>query len=351
MKTIPGITELDASWLASQLILDGDFQLATEPIGSGQVASCHRLTLTSSDGSIVNVIAKTPSLDETSKATAALQRLYIRETSFYGQLAKLISTRTPECFYVAHDDDNNFLLLLEDMAPARVVDQFDGLDFETAKHGLRQLAGLHGPTAGLVELRRASWLDGVAETLRPLYSAILPSLFQDFLIRYRELDDATTDFVRYLGENLSAFSDYTPHTACVTHGDFRTDNLLIDAQDAEVPLCVVDWQTVGVGSPMLDVAYFLTTSLSTSDREAHEDELLAFYLKELAAFNVVLPASIARAEFARYTLQPVVMLVAAAVLVERTERGDRMFLSMIDRAIRAATKWDAFAVLERRADT
>jgi hypothetical protein len=102
---------------------------------------------------------------------------------------------------------------------------------------------------------------------------------------------------------------------------------------------------------MLDVAYFLTTSLSTSDREAHEDELLAFYLKELAAFNVVLPASIARAEFARYTLQPVVMLVAAAVLVERTERGDRMFLSMIDRAIRAATKWDAFAVLERRADT
>ena len=92
-------------------------------------------------------------------------------------------------------------------------------------------------------------------------------------------------------------------------------------------------------------------SLSVEDRETHEEELLDFYLDQLRVFGVEIPPDVARAEFARYTLQPVVMLVCAAVLVERTERGDRMFLSMIDRGIRAARKWDAMGELGRHAAT
>jgi aminoglycoside phosphotransferase (APT) family kinase protein len=116
-----------------------------------------------------------------------------------------------------------------------------------------------------------------------------------------------------------------------------------------VALAVVDWQTVGVGSPLLDVAYFLTTSLAPDDCERHEFELLDYYLAKLNEYGVAIPVDIARQEFARYTLQPVVMLVAASVIVEQTERGDEMFLSMIQRAIIAATRWDAISELERRA--
>jgi len=58
---------------------------------------------------------------------------------------------------------------------------------------------------------------------------------------------------------------------------------------------------------------------------------------------------VARQEFSRYTLQPIVMLVAASVIVEQTERGDEMFLAMIDRAVIAATRWDAINELERHA--
>jgi aminoglycoside phosphotransferase (APT) family kinase protein len=137
----------------------------------------------------------------------------------------------------------------------------------------------------------------------------------------------------------------------VTHGDFRTDNLLIDACDGSVALAVVDWQTVGVGSPLLDVAYFLTTSLTPEDCARHEFELLDYYLAKLVDYGVAIPAEVARREFARYTLQPIVMLVAASVIVEQTERGDEMFLSMIERAIVAATRWDAIDELERRAAT
>ena len=114
-------------------------------------------------------------------------------------------------------------------------------------------------------------------------------------------------------------------------------------------IAVVDWQTVGVGSPLLDVAYFLTTSLSPEDCARHEFELLDYYLAKLNDHGVVIPVETARQEFSRYTLQPIVMLVAASVIVEQTERGDDMFLSMIERAIVAATRWDALNELERHA--
>jgi hypothetical protein len=350
MGAIPGIDDVELEWLAAQLGIDADGELRVQPVGSGQVANCHRLTMTASDGTHVHVIAKSPSLDEVSRSTAAMQHLYLRETSFYRELADSITTRTPECFFVERNEDDDFLILLEDMSPARDVDQFDGLDLEMAKRGLEQLAGLHGPTTGRADVHDAAWLGGVAQNLKPLYDAVLPALFQGFLERYvDDIDQATTDFVAYLGEHLGAFTNYEVYAPCVTHGDFRTDNLLFDAKGGEVPLCVVDWQTIGVGSQMLDVAYFLTTSLTTDERERHEDELLDYYLEQLSTHGVELPRDVARSEFARYTLQPVVMLVCAAVLVERTERGDRMFLSMIERGIAAATKWNAFAEMSTHA--
>ncbi len=152
-----------------------------------------------------------------------------------------------------------------------------------------------------------------------------------------------------LKDLLQSFSDYVTPFPCVTHGDFRTDNLLIDACDGSVPLAVVDWQTVGVGSPILDVAYILTTSLTPDDSARDEFELLDFYLETMRDFGVDIPLEIARREFSRYTLQPIVMLVAASVIVEQTDRGDDMFLAMIERAVIAATRWDAIDELERHA--
>lgn len=352
MGRIPGIDDLDVDWLAGRLGASAVGELHVVPVGSGQVANCHRLTFESAGGLKVSVVAKSPSIDETSRSTASMQHLYLRETSFYRELADSISTRTPRCFFVERDESDDFLLLLEDMSPVREVDQFDGLDVELAKRGLQQLAGLHGPTTARIDLHQADWLGGVAENLAPLYDAVLPSLFEGFLERYKDdIDESTFEFVRRLSSNLGALSNYEVFSTCVTHGDFRTDNLLFDAKGGEVPLCVVDWQTIGVGSPLLDVAYFLTTSLSTPERERHENELLDYYLELLSSYGVEIPREVAEREFARYTLQPVVMLVCAAVLVERTERGDRMFLSMIERGIAAATKWNAFAQLETDAAT
>ena len=242
------------------------------------------------------------------------------------------------------------LLLLEDLSPSAVIDQFIGVSIGTARAGLSALAGLHGPTHAMTSLHEAAWLRGVSTELRPLYESVLPILFDQFLERYdARLDGGTAhDGARPQRAPL-ALQRLRDPVPCVTHGDFRTDNLLIDACDGTVALAVVDWQTVGVGSPLLDVAYFLTTSLSPEDCARHEFELLDYYLAKMHDYGVEIPVDVARQEFARYTLQPIVMLVAASVIVEQTERGDDMFLAMIERALIAATRWDAIKELERRA--
>jgi hypothetical protein len=347
--SVPSIDELDVTWLSRQLGLDGATSVDVHSVGQGQVANCYRLTLRHAAGTM-SVIAKVPSGNEVSRSTAALQHLYEREVSFYQQLAADITTRTPHCYVAQRDETDNFLLLLEDLSPSAVIDQFVGVSLGTARAGLAALAGLHGPTHARTALHDAAWLRGVSTELRPLYESVLPILFDQFIERYdTRLDEELRTMVLALKERLSLFSEYATPFPCVTHGDFRTDNLLIDACDGAVALAVVDWQTVGVASPLLDVAYFLTTSLSPEDCARDEFALLDYYLAKMHDYGVEIPIDVARHEFARYTLQPIVMLVAASVIVEQTERGDDMFLAMIERALIAATRWDALKELERRA--
>jgi len=336
---IPTIEQLDAAWFADVVGTPDDATVSFDQVGTGQVAHCYRVLVRSSE-SEQTFIAKVPSTDPTSRATAAGQRLYLRETSFYRSLAPRIATRTPCCYFVDRDDDDNFLLLLEDVGPVSDVDQFAGLSSDQAREGLRQLAHLHAATLHDTELHGAPWLDGYAKTVAPVVREILPALFDQFLERYHDaIDEETRTVVTALRQRLGLFSGYvTPHPA-VQHGDFRTDNLLFEAKDGQLPLVVVDWQTVAVGSPLLDVAYFIVTSLSTEDCGRDDEALLNFYLEFLEGLGGRLDRDVARREFARYTLQPIVMLVAASVIVARTERGDRMFLSMIRRAVTATVRW------------
>lgn len=323
--------------------LRGDI-IEVTPIGNGQVAQCRRIVV---DAEGTSAVVKSPSRDETSRATARAQHLYRRETSFYRELQPHVAIRTPTPLLVEYDDaTDDFALVLEDLTPAAPVDQFDGLTRDQAALALSELAGLHAPTLTRTDLFDAPWLRGVSTDLAPVYEAVVPGLFDGFLDRYADvLAPATRETVARLRDQLFSLWGRRVEYEVVTHGDYRCENFVFDGLGGEVPLAVVDWQTVGVGSPFLDVAYLLVTSLATEARRAHEKELLAHYLSEMAARGAALSADVARREVARFTLQPIGMLVSASMIVERTERGDAMFLTMIDRAVDAAADWGAFAEL------
>ena len=70
------------------------------------------------------------------------------------------------------------------------------------------------------------------------------------------------------------------------HADLHLDNVLFDARGEGRSVTVLDWQTVCVGPPAIDVALFLFGSLSVEDRRADESELLERYIGLLSTNGV-----------------------------------------------------------------
>ncbi len=338
----PRLTELlrDSSVTAGATVLG----VERHPVGAGQVASCVELVLTvEGRDEPVAVVAKAPSDDPVSLATSKALHLYEREVRFYADVAPTVSIRTPACHLAAYDEDSGrFLLLLESLTPAADVDQLVGLSLDRAGLALRELAGLHAPHWGAASLDARTFVhdaDGAGEAGVDL----LPALFAMFLDRFGdELTVPTRHVVEWLAPRLEAYYAGRPGPTTVQHGDFRTDNLLFEGRHGAVPMATVDWQMVTIGAAALDVAYLLTTSLDTEDRRRHEHELLDAYHERLCELGVTGYGRDALFDdYAFHSFQGVVMLVCASIIVERTERGDAMFLTMIERSAAAADDLDA----------
>lgn len=75
-----------------------------------------------------------------------------------------------------------------------------------------------------------------------------------------------------------------PDRFSLLHGDYRLDNLLFDPERTRVT--VVDWQTLTVGLPARDLAYFTGTSLVPELRADAEQGLVVDYHRELLGHGV-----------------------------------------------------------------
>lgn len=72
------------------------------------------------------------------------------------------------------------------------------------------------------------------------------------------------------------------------HGDSHLGNTFRDGTGRSG---LLDWQVVGQAPGLREVSYFLTHSIPTALRRAHEDDLVRLYLDVLAAAGVTNPAS------------------------------------------------------------
>jgi aminoglycoside phosphotransferase (APT) family kinase protein len=118
------------------------------------------------------------------------------------------------------------------------------------------------------------------------------------------------------------------------HGDYRLDNMLFDPDRTRIS--VVDWQTLGVGLPARDLAYFTATSLDSQLRSAIENDLVDEYHRALLGYGVT--------DYDRETCWrdyrlgvPQALLISALgfAFAAATERGDDMVLAMLRRGCQA----------------
>jgi aminoglycoside/choline kinase family phosphotransferase len=348
---------LTPGWLTAALTSSGCLEGARvtgverRPLGTGQMCDSLRLTLSydRETPAPATLVAKLPASDEQSRTTAVLLQNYVKEVRFYRELAAGLTASTPAVHYADIDTaGGSFVLLLEDLAPAEQGDQLAGCSPEVAAAAIEQLVGIHAPHWGDESLASLRWLSGDPDAGRAMMRSFLPPHWDGFLARYGEqLTAEVVEAGEQIFANLDAYLRDRGGPKTLVHGDFRLDNLLIDRATGQV--AVVDWQTCSVGPGLADVAYFIGAGLLVEDRRRHEESLVRRYHEHLAAAGVTgYRWDDAWLAYRRGTWSGLIMAVAASMLVERTARGDQMFLAMARRHARHALDLDALSAVTSR---
>ena len=353
----PDPTTIDADWMTvalrrAGLLGDGGrvSGVAAKGVGNGLVGDSFRFTLTyegEAKGAPASVVGKFPARDPASRKSGTDHMLYIREVSFYRELAKTVAIHVPRALVAEIDPaTDDFTLIFEDLGPARQGDQLTGCSLEDARTAMGQAAALHAPRWGDASLLEIDWLAIRPQQLSGMVTEQLPAIIGLFADRYDGmLEPEFMDLVRRLPATLTAQRQGTaPAPLTVQHADFRLDNVMFDVQGGRHPMATLDWQTVTVGPGATDVAYFLSAGIDPQLRRDHERDLVSLYHSELVRRGVTgYDRETCWTDYRRFATHGVLMGVFSALSVERTERGDALFLKMTRGACEQALDLDTFS--------
>jgi hypothetical protein len=337
--------DLTAEWLSAAIGAGTVERFDIQRIGTGQMSECYRVALRYAGGGDgpASVVLKVAATDPASRQTGLALGLYEREVRFYTDIAPRIGGPVAPCFSSAFDGDTGvFHLLLGDAAPAVVGDEIRGATVEQAMLAMDQLGRLHAPLLGQTAMADVDWLNREA----PMNQALIAALYAAFAERYA--DRITAAHREVCDRLVASFDAYQAASSDLVHGlvhgDYRLDNMLFGQDGADRPLTVVDWQTVTWGPATIDVAYFLGCALPDDARRDSYDALLRAYHHALGP-DAVLSLDDVREGVRRQAFFGVMMAIVSSMLVERTERGDEMFMTMLGRHSQHVLDTDALATL------
>lgn len=340
-------SQVTAEWMSS--VLGAEVAaVRSDRIGDGLVGLNLRVTLEDAAPELPrSVVLKLPSLDETSRATGIGLRNYEREVKFYLEVADTVDLRIPHCHHGAWDETTgDFVLVLEDMAPAEQGNQLTGCSLAHAELAVDELAKLHGPRWNDPTLADIDWLgrrgpDDVTN-LEGLWQMFLPA----FLTTYEPyLDGARLDLLVKFGPVLGEWIIGREGPLSVTHGDYRLDNLLFGTAAGGPPVTAVDWQTPGHGSPVADLSYFCGAGLLPAERAVHERDLVDRYGAGLANYGVTADGEWLWEQYRRETFAGVVMAVIASQVVGESDRSEALFSTMATRHLQHALDLDGLSLI------
>ena len=280
-----GIDGIDSDWLSEAMGSPNKITDVSDiGTGIGMIGAIYRVAL-EGDGP-ASVVIKLPGLDETARFTAQLLRLNIREVGFYRELAAESPIRVPHCHFAAIDaETDQFVLVLEDVGSCRAVSQIEGMGRADAEQAVDELAAWHahwwGAANPIVER-------GTAVSIRdPVYPMVLPPVFSDGWAKVqsamsvpRSVAAVAEGWVEALPRMLGSLGT-VPST--LVHGDYRADNMFFD-DDGRVVL--FDFQVIAESTPVADLAYFVTGSLSPATASEIEQPLYERWMGALASEGV-----------------------------------------------------------------
>jgi hypothetical protein len=329
------LDELTPGWLTAALRASGHLDRGqvrareVERLGEGQgfVGEIVRLRLAYEGASATapeSVIAKMPIRSDQNRKLGEALGAYEREIRFYQELADEVPIAKPTCYHAAMDPNpfagrekqfvdffdrlprwlvrillpfglwlasksrRRYLLLLEDLAPARRLgDQVAGCSPDEAARALCEVARVHAAWWQRPGIDSMGWvmpiwiLSRYAEQMyRDGRSAFFEVFGQGRSERFHEVADWLVDH----GTPLMQCTSTSPST--LIHGDYRLDNLFFEGHGPALRVTVFDWQTVSCGPGAFDAAYFISGNLAPEVAREHAMDLLRCYHDALVAAGV-----------------------------------------------------------------
>jgi hypothetical protein len=340
-------TDLTTEWLGDALgARVSSFTVEPIGVGVGLVCDLVRVRVEHDGDGPTSVIAKFPSPSEENRFVALVLNMYGRETRFYRELACDTPLSAPRCHAVEHDPEaDEFVLLLEDLDGARVVDQIAGIGLADAQLAIDQLARLHARW----------WNDPALESVPRLcdspYPEAVSAAFAGAWGPIQEIcDGLITPDVRELGDRfaeliptLMAKLSEPPWT--LSHGDYRLDNLFF-SDDPTRPLVVIDWQLYDRSRGPRDLSYLLSQSMEPDARAVCERALVERYIGRLAAQGITgYDVGTAWADYRLATLFDLVYpVIAGGGLALVNERAVALVRTLFTRFVAAFEHLDCAAI-------
>ena len=278
----------------------------------GYLADLYRVRL-SGPGAPRSLIVKTASADPDRRALAERFGSYTNESLFYRHIRPTITVRTPHCYYNARDD---FLLLLEDLGEGGTPDIRRGATGSQAMRVILALADLApagvvpgAGTAPAIKKFRTSF-EAAAEDMATFVREQLSRL-----PAARARERALALALRYAGDSMRLLPRLLSLPQYFAHLDVRHENLRIT--DDSVGL--LDWGECCLAPVGADLAGFMTACLTSRNRQALEDELLARYADRLGCGRAAL--------FDGYRLSLLPGLYLAGLVLERGDHEEGLLLA------------------------
>lgn len=317
----------------SQAEIDG---LSVEPVVGGVIARMARVTpsYVNEPSGPASVLVKYATEDPGSFGLAQAMGLYELETRFYQDVAPLLPDMPlPRCFGASHDPETGmFTLVLEDLGsvtrPGSVFEEAAPADCQNV---LGALAKFQAPLWNSTEVAALEWLADPRRTLGVFDQ--LPGGVEPFLARLgHHLEQRHIDLIKAVLPLAPTWVRSWSAPVVVQHGDFRSDNILFGLDESAPAVTVIDFQTVRVGPPGVDAAYFLGSALPTSSRRDLERDLIAGYHKELVAGGVDdFDLDACWQAYCAGALYGVCLFVGMGAQVEASEHADRVMADQIKR--------------------
>ena len=351
-KIASNIGDMSAEWFTSLLseagvLAGGEVEsVELKPFGGGVMTNMvqAKLGYSTANGAPASVLVKYPSDDEGNRGIAQLMGLYELEVRFYRDLApRLSGLSIPRCFFAEIEEQTGrFTLVLEDRsANTKPGSMLNTLTVEEASAALGELANFQAPLWNSPLLYEIPWLKDQTRTLG-IFDAT-PAGLKPFLVRFGHLLDP--EFVKLFELVLPLAGQWARSwkpPMVLQHAEFRSGNILLGTTADAPAVTMIDYQTVRIGTPGVDPAYFMGGSMPTEDRRKMECEVIKNYHQRLLDAGVTgFDWDACWKSYREGAMYGVYLLVGMAGQVESTERNNQVILGLTQRLAAMAVDLDA----------